>query len=93
MSPVSEVVRPAGVGRRTSKPKYTAKEIEQAVSLLDKGKTPGVGPFDDQKPCRSALQSLRREIAAASTYPAEELGTQAWLSPEDQKWYGLVRQK
>lgn len=93
MSPVSEVVRPAGVGGRTRKAKFTPKEIEQAVALLDKGKTPGLGPFDEQKPCRSALQSLKREIVDASTYEPEQVGTQAWLNPEDDKWYGLIRLK
>lgn len=82
---VREITRPVGVGGRGSKYSFTSEEVESAVKMLEKGKTPGVGPYDDIRQARSAAQALARTLR--ERLPSLTLGTSGWVDPEDGKGY------
>lgn len=75
---------PAGGRTRRSKYPFTPKEVEEAVKLLNDGKTPGVGPYASEtegqaiREARSAAQSLIRHIVSANPNLDGQLGSRAW---------------
>lgn len=86
---VKAMSAPSGARR---KPKYpvTDKELETAVQLLDKGETPGVGPFPTEREARSAAQFLKRLVCENSQWEPEQIATRAWTD-DDEQGYCILR--
>lgn len=89
---------PATNRTRKSKYPYTGKEVEQAVSMLNEGKTPGVGPYASEvegqaiREARSAAQSLIRHIVQANPDFEGRLGSRAWTDDNGDA-FAVVRAK
>lgn len=97
MSPVRELTAPARRrGKRKPKYPFSKAEVAKAKEMLDKGKSPGVGPYEGEsasKEARSAIQSLVRHIRDA--FPdVGPIGTRAWESEENEgEWLALCYSK
>lgn len=68
---------------RKAKYPYTEAEVKEAAKLLVDGKTPGVGPYENEdadsalREARSAAQSLIRHVQAKHP-ELDNLGSRAW---------------
>lgn len=85
---VRELTRPIGVGGRGSKYSFSPEEIDSAIKMIEKGKTPGVGPYPDVRQARSAAQALARILR--ERFEDVELGTSGWVDPEDGQGYCMI---
>lgn len=78
-------------GKRKPKYPFTKAEIDKAIDMLEKGKSPGVGPYEGEsapKEARSAIQSLVRHVKEVK--PDMVLGTRAWEDAENEgDWLAL----
>jgi hypothetical protein len=91
--PVRDIKAPLAGRSRKSKYPYTEAEVNQAVKLLNDGKTPGVGPFEGEnglRDARSAAQALVRHVEAADPDLEGEIGTKAW-EDDDGDAFAVVR--
>lgn len=82
---IRELTAPTTVRSRKSKYPFTDAEVKQAVEMLKKGKTPGVGPYEGEtalREARSAGQSLVRHVVTAEPDLDGRVGTKAWEDDE-----------
>jgi hypothetical protein len=68
---------PAGAVRSSKYP-FSPKEVEDAVKALDKGETPGIGPYPGLKEARGAVQTLKRFVTDISQFENADIGSKAW---------------
>lgn len=84
---IRSMTPPAQTRTRTAKRRYTDKELQQAVKMLENGEQPGSGPYnegDEDKSlrrARSEAQALVREIKRNVDGDAD-IGTRAWVEDD-----------